>query len=126
MPPSDNQPAADTRVDGQSLAVLAESLYLANLLLAPGLAFGILLYLHSRHVVSAPPLARCHLGQTLSASLWAGVLLILVAAFCSFPALRSLKHCSISWRASWVLSCNPVPNAIPGSISMTISFCSGV
>jgi hypothetical protein len=58
--------------------VLAESLYLANLLLVPGLAFGILLYLYRRHAVSAPPLARCHLRQTLSASLWAGALLILV------------------------------------------------
>jgi uncharacterized Tic20 family protein len=63
---------------GQGLAVLAESLYLANLLLAPGLAFGVLLYLYSRHAGSAPLLARCHLRQTLSASLWAGALLILV------------------------------------------------
>jgi uncharacterized Tic20 family protein len=70
--------ASETATPGQGLAVLAESLYLANLLLAPGLAFGILLYLHTRHDVSAPPLARCHLRQTLSASLWAGALLILV------------------------------------------------
>jgi hypothetical protein len=63
---------------GQRLAILAESLYLANLLVAPGLAFGVLLYLYGKHASSAPPLARCHLRQTLSASLWAGALLILV------------------------------------------------
>ena len=70
--------APETAAPGQGLSVLAESLYLANLLLAPGLAFGMLLYLYRRHGISAPPLARCHLRQTLSASLWAGALLILV------------------------------------------------
>ena len=70
--------ASETTTPGQGLAVLAESLYLANLLLAPGLAFGVLLYLYGKHAVAAPPLARCHLRQTLSASLWAGALLVLV------------------------------------------------
>jgi hypothetical protein len=65
-------------VAGRNLAVLAESLYLANLLLLPGLAFLVLLYLYRRHRHSAPALAVCHLRQTLSASLWAGALLILV------------------------------------------------
>ncbi len=63
---------------GQALATLAESLYLANLLLAPGLAFVVLLYLYRKNIRGAPPLAACHLRQTLSASLWAGVLLIIV------------------------------------------------
>lgn len=60
---------------GQGLAVAAESLYLANLLLAPGLAFLALLWLYFRRRHSSPPLAVSHLQQTISASLWAGVLL---------------------------------------------------
>jgi uncharacterized Tic20 family protein len=75
MSPSGPEPAG---CPGQNLAILAESLYLANLLLVPGLAFVFLLYLYRKHAGSAPPLARCHLRQTLSASLWAGALLLLV------------------------------------------------
>lgn len=64
----------------QTLAVAAEVLYLANLLLLPGLAFVALLALWRRHRWSAGPLGRCHLRQTVSASLWAGALLILANA----------------------------------------------
>jgi hypothetical protein len=69
--PDDGAPA------GAGLAIAAESLYLANLLLAPGLAFVLLLGLWYRHRQAAPPLAAAHLGQTVSASLWAGVLLVI-------------------------------------------------
>lgn len=74
MQPSDEERA----VPGTAIAVTAEVLYLSNLLVAPGLAFALLflLYLHRRS--DAPPLARSHLAQTLSASLWAGLLLVLV------------------------------------------------
>jgi hypothetical protein len=71
--PSDNEP-------GQSLAVTAEVLYLANLLLLPGIAFFALLALWARHRHDASPLARCHLRQTLAASLWAGGLLVVANA----------------------------------------------
>lgn len=64
----------------QNLAVTAEVLYLANLLLLPGIAFLILLGLWARHRRSAPPLARCHLRQTVAASLWAGAILVLANA----------------------------------------------
>lgn len=63
---------------GTSLAVTAEALYLVNLLLVPGVAFAILVVLYLRRSGTAPPLARCHLRQTLFASLWAGVLLVAV------------------------------------------------
>lgn len=76
MPVSDTDNAAAEMPAGQSLAVAAEALYLVNLLLLPGLAFMALLWLYSKHGNTAPPLARCHLRQTLAASLWAGVLLI--------------------------------------------------
>lgn len=73
MQPSVNeQPVA-----GQTLAVIAESLYLVNLLLLPGIAFMALVVIYLQKFKLAAPLARCHLQQTLSASLWAGVLLII-------------------------------------------------
>ncbi len=66
------------QVPGYTLAVLAESLYLINLLLLPGLTFIILLWLYVKHENHSPPLASCHLRQTLVASVWAGLLLILI------------------------------------------------
>ena len=69
-------PGDDTPPPGQGLAVAAESLYLINLLLLPGLGFLLLLWLFFHTRDSAPPLARVHLRQTVSASLWAGALLI--------------------------------------------------
>ncbi len=59
-----------------ALAILAEALYLANLLLLPGLAFGALLWLFWTRRPQAPDLAVNHLNQTVAASLWAGALLI--------------------------------------------------
>jgi hypothetical protein len=80
LPPS----AADRRVRAQAqdgaLAIWAESLYLANLLVAPGLAFAALAWLCYRHRRSASALARCHLEQTMSASIWAGILLVIANA----------------------------------------------
>ena len=55
---------------------MAETLYLCNLLLLPGIAFIWLLLLNIRRASVASPLALCHLRQTLAASIWAGVLLI--------------------------------------------------
>jgi uncharacterized membrane protein len=75
------QPSAsrdDTDVPGYTLAVTAEVLYIVNLLLLPGVTFLILLILYFSKRDKAPPLASAHLSQTMSASLWAGVLLILV------------------------------------------------
>ena len=72
MPPSE----PEQEVPGQTVAIVAETLYLLNLLLLPVAAFVLLLWLYRKHLRNAPPLARCHLRQTLSASLWAGVLLV--------------------------------------------------
>ncbi|ROR29492.1 hypothetical protein [Inmirania thermothiophila] len=72
-------PSSAHEARGQEVAVAAEALYLANLLVAPGLAFALLLWLW-RRTRPAPPLAACHLRQTLTASLWAGFLLVVVAA----------------------------------------------
>lgn len=74
MPVSeDNEPD----IPGQSLAVWAEALYLSNLLVAPGLGFAVLLWLYFKRSADMPALATCHLRQTISASIWAGVLLVI-------------------------------------------------
>ncbi|MBZ0092706.1 MAG: hypothetical protein K8F27_10875, partial [Sulfuricellaceae bacterium] len=76
MPRSDDE--SEEAPAGMALAVTAEALYLANLLLLPGIAFLALLALYSKsHRLDTPPLAQCHLQQTLRASLWAGSLLLL-------------------------------------------------
>lgn len=77
MPPSAPE-SAGSQTEGQQLATTAEVLYLANLLLLPGVAFIILLIVYFRHIHRAPPLAVCHLRQTLRASLWGGVILLIV------------------------------------------------
>ena len=69
-------PASDEFGEGYATAVAAESLYLANLLILPGLGFVLLLLLWWRKRDRAPPLAAAHLSQTVAASLWAGVLLV--------------------------------------------------
>jgi hypothetical protein len=75
MPVSDD---TDVSAPGIGLAIAVEALYLANLLLAPGLAFIILAVLYRRHYATTAPLAAAHLAQTLRASIWAGVLLVIV------------------------------------------------
>lgn len=77
MRASANDGSEPCSIAGQKTAVRAEVLYLVNLLLLPGLAFLGLLALWFAHRHAAPQLARCHLRQTLSASLWAGAILLL-------------------------------------------------
>lgn len=83
MPPSDAELSQqDQPVPGQNLAVAAEALFLANLLLIPVVGFLALLWVYRRHIDVAPPLARCHLRQTVAGSLWGGLLLVgFIAAF---------------------------------------------
>lgn len=57
------------------VAVQAEALYLINLLLLPGLGFAALLWLARKNRQSSSEVTRCHLRQTIVASLWAGVFL---------------------------------------------------
>jgi len=68
---------SEKEIPGQSLAVWTEVLYLSNLLIAPGLAFAALLWLYFKRSADMPALARCHLRQAISASLWAGALLVI-------------------------------------------------
>lgn len=75
---------------GQKLAVLAEALYLANLMIAPGLAFAVLLFVYWRYALEAPPLAANHLAQTVIASVVGGLLIVgVVAAIILMGGLHS-------------------------------------
>ena len=78
MPVSPEAPTSDAPQPGQDIAIAAESLYLINLLLLPGPGFLALLGLFFRYRRDAPLLAQTHLRQTVSASLWAGGLLVFV------------------------------------------------
>jgi len=66
------------RIPGKTLAVTAETLYLVNLLLVPGVAFLVLLVLYFARYRHAAPLAANHLAQTTGVSLIGGSLLITV------------------------------------------------
>lgn len=92
MPLSADKPAAD----GQRLAVFAEALFLANLLVAPGIAFAVLLWLWQKHKISAPLLARQHLKQATFVSLYGGILIVSLTAV--FLAVGGLY-----WEWTWVV-----------------------
>jgi len=91
----DNRPLADPQQPGQRLAVVAESLYLANLLILPGIAFAVLFWLWHKNS-DAPLLARNHLQQTFFVSLWGGALIVVFTL--AFLALGGLQ-----WAWTWVL-----------------------
>lgn len=92
MPLLADKPAAD----GQRLAVIAEALFLANLLVAPGIAFGVLFWLWHKNKDSAPPLARQHLQQTTFVSLFGGILIVSLTGL--FLAVGGLN-----WEWTWVV-----------------------
>ncbi|AKU11220.1 hypothetical protein AzCIB_1315 [Azoarcus sp. CIB] len=74
---SDQEPdLLKEQMPGPRLAILAEALFLANLLIAPGLAFLALLVLWRRHRDSAPLVVRNHLQQTVVASIYGGAMLV--------------------------------------------------
>jgi uncharacterized Tic20 family protein len=96
MPPSDDDFGFAEEKAGQNLAVLAEALYLINLLLLPGLAFAGLLALWLKNKDSAPPLARQHLRQTTFVSLVGGFLIVSLSGL--IVALGGLD-----WAWTWVV-----------------------
>lgn len=65
---------------GRPLAVAAESLYLVNLMLLPGLAFLVLLLLYLTQFKTTTDLAKNHLSQTLGISMLGGALIVIVLA----------------------------------------------
>ncbi len=95
MSMNENRHRTEQQEPGQGLAVIAEALYLANLLILPGLAFAALFWLWRKHP-DAPLLARNHLRQTFFVSLWGGALISVFTA--AFVALGGLQ-----WGWTWVL-----------------------
>ena len=96
MPRSDDDFGFTEEKAGQNLAVLAESLFLINLLLLPGLAFAGLFALWLKNKDSAPPLARQHLRQTTFVSLVGGFLIVTLSGL--ILALGGLD-----WAWTWVV-----------------------
>ena len=92
MPLSAAKPASD----GLPLAVIAEALFLANLLVAPGIAFGLLFWLWHKNKDRAPPLARQHLKQATFVSLYGGLLIVSLTGL--FLAIGGLN-----WEWTWVV-----------------------
>lgn len=96
MPLSDDDFGFEEEKAGQNLAVLAEALYLINLLLLPGIAFLLLLGLWLKFRENAPALARQHIKQTTFVSMIGGFLIIVLSAL--ILALGGLH-----WEWTWVI-----------------------
>jgi uncharacterized Tic20 family protein len=64
---------------GPQLAVVAEALFLINLMLLPGIAFIALMVLWARNKDHADPLVRNHLRQTGWTCVWGGLLLVCIS-----------------------------------------------
>jgi uncharacterized Tic20 family protein len=92
-----NRPAGADTPPGKNLAVTAESLYLVNLLLLPGVAFLALLVLYLARQRHAAPLAANHLAQTTGVSLVGGALLVTVIV-----AVILLGGLDAAW--TWVIA----------------------
>jgi hypothetical protein len=91
----DEQQDNEQPVEGQSLAVLAESLYVANLLILPFLAFMILGFIFMKKHGSAPPLAQSHLEQTISASIGIAILFIACAGIIMLLKMWGLEEAGV-------------------------------
>ncbi len=81
---------------GPKLAIVAEGLFLANLMIAPGVAFVLLVLLWAFFRNRADALALNHLEQTVVASLWGGAALVGVSV-----AIFALGGLDNPW--SWVV-----------------------
>jgi hypothetical protein len=79
MPHSDEHARDEHHTAGQGLAVLAESLYVANLLILPFLAFAVLIFVYLKNYRQAPALAKSHLDQTIFASISIAIMFIICA-----------------------------------------------
>ncbi len=98
MPHSDERPGDEPGAAGQGLAVLAESLYVANLLILPFLAFAILVIVYLTKRALAPPLAKSHLDQTVFASIGIAVMFIVCAG-----TIFGLRTWGLEDVAIWVI-----------------------
>ena len=82
--------------DSSSVAILAETLFLANLLLIPVIPFLILFYLYKKYAQQPNSLSFNHIKQTFMASIAAGVFIVGVVAVFYFLS-------NISAAATWTI-----------------------
>ncbi len=74
MPPSTDNEQLPV---GCELAIAAQAAYITNMVLAPGLGAGMLVFLYLHCVQKkAPAIALNHLRQAVFATIWAGVILV--------------------------------------------------
>ena len=92
---SDDDTVDEPGVPGQGLAVLAESLYVANLLILPFLAFLALAIVFLKQYSVAPPLARSHLQQTISASIGIALMFFVCAGIIVLLKAQGLEDVGI-------------------------------
>ena len=98
-----NPPASqgDSKMDGKDFAVLVESLYVANLLILPVLAFIILALIFLKKHGSLPALADSHLEQTMSASIWIGVFFFITALTVMLMNLVGIEDVTLWMTCRW-------------------------
>lgn len=89
----------DSPLSGKDFAVLVESLYVANLLILPGLAFVILAILFLKKHGSIPALADSHLEQTMSASIWIGIIFFIAAITTMMMNLMGIEDVTL-----WIIT----------------------
>ena len=77
-----------------SIAMMAETLFLANLLLIPIIPFLFLVYLFNKYRNQKDSIAYNHLAQTLAASIFAGIFIVLIDAGFYFFSTTSA---AITW-----------------------------
>ena len=77
-------------------AILSEALFLANLLLIPVIPFLILFSMYIKHRNNTDSLAFNHIRQNFTASIWAGIFIVLVAGAFYFLS-------DISQAATWTI-----------------------
>lgn len=95
MPRLDDSTRETPPAAGQGLAVLAESLYVINLLLLPFLAFIALALLFVKKHATAPPLARSHLEQTVTASIAIAIMFAACAGIIMLLRSRGLEDVNV-------------------------------
>ena len=74
---------------------MAESLYVANLLIIPFLGFMILGFIFLKRHGNAPPLAQSHLEQTISASIGIAVMFIAFAGIIMLLRMWGLEDVGV-------------------------------
>jgi uncharacterized membrane protein len=94
MPRSATESVQDTQA-GQGLAIAAESLYVANLLILPLFAFLALLLLYLKHNGKAPPLAQSHLEQTVRAGIGIALMFMTAAAIVVLLRMQGMEDMNL-------------------------------